>query len=256
MTGVQTCALPIYELVPEDSRAALDIYEVIERLVDTGEWLEVQRDFAKNIVVGFARISGMVVGIVANQPAYKAGCLDIDSSDKAARFIRFCNAFNVPLVNLVDVPGFMPGLAQERGGIIRHGAKMLFAYAAASVPKITVIIRKAYGGAYLAMCSKDMGADFVFAWPCAEIAVMGAESAAKIIYRKEIEEAEDKKSREAELVKEYRERFATPYQAASRDMVTDVIEPSETRMRVSQALRISLTKRVSRPAKKHGLIPL
>jgi len=244
------------ELVPDDPKAAYDVHAVIERLVDAGQWLEVQREFARSIVIGFARISGMVVGIVANQPVYKAGCLDIDSSDKAARFIRFCNAFNVPLVNLVDVPGFMPGLAQERGGIIRHGAKMLFAYAAATVPKITVIMRKAYGGAYLAMCSKDMGADFIFAWPCAEIAVMGAESAAKIIYRKEIEEAEDQKRKEAELVQSYREHFATPYQAASRDMITDVIEPSETRVRVALALRISLTKRVSRPAKKHGLIPL
>ncbi len=244
------------ELVPDDSRAGFDVYTVIERLVDTDQWLEVHRDFARNIVVGFGRIAGMVVGLVANQPAHKAGCLDIDSSDKAARFIRFCNAFNVPLVNLVDVPGFMPGLAQERGGIIRHGAKMLFAYAAATVPTITVIMRKAYGGAYLAMCSKDMGADFIFAWPCAEIAVMGAESATKIIYKKEIEEAEDHKSKEAELVKSYRNQFATPYQAASRDMITDVIEPAETRSRVATALRISLTKRMTRPAKKHGLIPL
>ena len=244
------------ELVPEDPKISFDVYLVIERLLDPGQWLEVQHDFARNIVVGFGRINGMVVGLVANQPAYKAGCLDIDSSDKAARFIRFCNAFNVPLVNLVDVPGFMPGLAQERGGIIRHGAKMLFAYAAATVPKITLIMRKAYGGAYLAMCSKDMGADFIFAWPCAEIAVMGAESAARIIYKKEIEEAEDQTTREAELVQSYRDQFATPYQAASRDMITDVIEPAETRARVAQALRISLTKRVSRPAKKHGLIPL
>jgi propionyl-CoA carboxylase beta chain len=244
------------ELLPDDPKSGFDIYGVIERLLDPGQWLEVQSGFARNIVVGFGRIHGMVVGIVANQPAYKAGCLDIDSSDKAARFIRFCNAFNVPLVNLVDVPGFMPGLAQERGGIIRHGAKMLFAYAAATVPKITVIMRKAYGGAYLAMCSKDMGADFIFAWPCAEIAVMGAESAARIIYKKEIEEAEDQQTKEAELVKSYRAQFATPYQAASRDMITDVIEPSETRARVAQSLRISLTKRVSRPAKKHGLIPL
>lgn len=243
-------------LVPDDPKYSFDVYQVIERLVDQGQWLEVQREFARNIIVGFGRISGMVVGIVANQPAFKAGCLDIDSSDKSARFIRFCNAFNVPLVNLVDVPGFMPGLAQERGGIIRHGAKMLFAYAAATVPKITVIMRKAYGGAYLAMCSRDMGADFIFAWPCAEIAVMGAESAARIIYKKEIEEAEDHVIKEAELVQSYREQFATPYQAASRDMITDVIEPAETRARVSQALRISLTKRVSRPAKKHGLIPL
>lgn len=244
------------ELVPDDPKAAFDVYTVIDRLVDPGQWLEVHRDFARNIVVGFARISGMVTGIVANQPNFKAGCLDIDSSDKAARFIRFCNAFNIPLVNLVDVPGFMPGLAQERGGIIRHGAKMLFAYAAATVPKITVIMRKAYGGAYLAMCSKDMGADFIFAWPCAEIAVMGAESAARIIYKKEIEAAPDRSRKAAELIRFYREHFATPYQAASRDMVTDVIEPSETRARVSLALRVSLTKRVSRPAKKHGLIPL
>jgi propionyl-CoA carboxylase beta chain len=244
------------ELVPDDPKVSFNVYHVIERLLDPGQWLEVQREFAKNIVIGFGRINGMVVGLVANQPAYKAGCLDIDSSDKAARFIRFCNAFNVPLVNLVDVPGFMPGLLQERGGIIRHGAKMLFAYAAATVPKITLIMRKAYGGAYLAMCSKDMGADFIYAWPCAEIAVMGAESAARIIYKKEIEEAEDHTTKEAELVQSYREQFATPYQAASRDMITDVIEPAETRARVAQALRISLTKRVSRPAKKHGLIPL
>lgn len=244
------------ELIPDDSKSAYDVHKVIERLLDPGQWLEVQRDFAQNIVVGFGRINGMVVGIVANQPSCKAGCLDIDSSDKAARFIRFCNAFNIPLVNLVDVPGFMPGLAQERGGIIRHGAKMLFAFAAATVPKITVIMRKAYGGAYLAMCSKDMGADFVFAWPCAEIAVMGAESAAKIIYKKEIAEAEDKKSKEKELVQSYRKLFATPYQAASRNMISDVIEPSETRSRVSLALQTSLTKRVARPAKKHGLIPL
>jgi len=244
------------EIVPDEVKSGFDVYGVIARLLDEGEWLEVHREFAKNLVVGFGRINGMVVGLVANQPAYKAGCLDIDSSDKGARFIRFCNAFNVPIVSLVDVPGFMPGLAQERGGIIRHGAKMLFAYAAATVPKITVIMRKAYGGAYLAMCSKDMGADFIFAWPCAEIAVMGAEGATKIIYRKEIEEAENHKTKEAELVKSYRNLFATPYQAASRDMITDVIEPSETRARVAQALRISLTKRVSRPAKKHGLIPL
>lgn len=243
-------------LVPDDPKSAYDVYQVIERLLDPGQWLEVQRDFARNIVVGFGRINGMVTGVVANQPACKAGCLDIDSSDKAARFIRFCNAFNIPLLNLVDVPGFMPGLAQERGGIIRHGAKMLFAYAAATVPKITVIMRKAYGGAYLAMCSKDMGADVIFAWPCAEIAVMGAESAARIIYKKEIEAAPDRSQKAAELIRFYREHFATPYQAASRDMVTDVIEPAETRSRVAQALRISLTKRVTRPAKKHGLIPL
>lgn len=243
-------------LVPEDTKSGFDVYQVIERLLDKGQWLEVQREFAKNIVVGFGRVDGMVVGVIANQPAFKAGCLDIDSSDKGARFIRFCNAFNIPILSLVDVPGFMPGLAQERGGIIRHGAKMLFAYAAATVPKITVIMRKAYGGAYLAMCSKDMGADYVYAWPSAEVAVMGAEGAARIIYKREIESAADPKAKEAELIKMYREKFASPYQAAENNMITDVIEPSETRFKVSLALRYSLTKRATRPPKKHGLIPL
>ena len=197
-----------------------------------------------------------MVGIIANQPAVKAGTLDIDSSDKGARFIRFCNIFNVPLVTLVDIPGFMPGLAQERGGIIRHGAKMLFAYAAATVPKITVIMRKAYGGAYLAMCSKDMGADLVYAWPCAEIAVMGAEGAAKILFKREIAAAEDPKAKEAELAADYRRKFASPYEAASKGMITDVIEPAQTRGIVALALRNTLSKRETRPAKKHGNIPL
>ena len=213
-------------------------------------------DWARNIVVGFARIQGIVAGIVANNPAVKAGTLDIDSSDKGARFIRFCNVFNIPLVTLVDIPGFMPGLQQERGGIIRHGAKMLFAYAAATVPKITVILRKAYGGAYLAMCSGDMGADFVFAWPTAEIAVMGADGAVKILYKREIAAAKDPKAREAELAAEYREKFCSPYAAAGKAMITDVIAPSETRARVSLALRNTLTKRENRPPKKHGTIPL
>lgn len=244
------------ELTPEDTKTALDVSKVIAHLVDGGDFLEVQREFAKNIIVGFARIEGMVVGIVANQPMVKAGTLDVDSSDKGARFIRFCNAFNIPLVSLVDIPGFMPGLAQERGGIIRHGAKMLFAYAAATVPKITVILRKAYGGAYLAMCSKDLGADFVFAWPTAEIAVMGAEGAVRVIYKKEIESASDPKAKEAELIARYRKEFSSPYQAAEHGMITDVIAPSETRSRVALALRIGLTKRVTRPPKKHGLIPL
>ena len=243
-------------LLPPEIKSPLDVTKVIDRLVDRGEFLEVQRDFAKNIIVGFARIDGMVVGIVANQPLVKAGTLDVDSSDKGARFIRFCNAFNVPLVSLVDIPGFMPGLAQERGGIIRHGAKMLFSYAAATVPKITVILRKAYGGAYLAMCSKDMGADVVFAWPTAEIAVMGAEGAVQIVYKKELEAAEDPKARAAELMDQYRRDFASPYQAAEHGMITDVIAPSETRTRVAMALRVLLTKRLTRPPKKHGLIPL
>ena len=244
------------ELVPEDIKSPLNVMKVIACLVDGGDFLEVQRDFAKNLIVGFARFDGMVVGIIANQPMVKAGTLDVDSSDKGARFIRFCNAFNIPLVTLVDIPGFMPGLAQERGGIIRHGAKMLFSYAAATVPKITVILRKAYGGAYLAMCSKDMGADFVFAWPTAEIAVMGAEGAVRVIYKKEIEAAADPKAKEAELIAMYRKEFASPYQAAEHGMINDVIAPSETRSRVSLALRVGLSKRLTRPPKKHGLIPL
>jgi methylmalonyl-CoA carboxyltransferase large subunit len=185
-----------------------------------------------------------------------AGSLDINASDKASRFIRFCNAFNIPLVTLVDVPGFMPGIEQEYGGIIRHGAKMLFAYSAATVPKITVILRKCYGGAYLAMCSKDLGADRVFAWPTAEVAVMGAEGAAGIVFRKEITEATDKKAKKAELVELYREAFANPYVAAGRRLVDSVIEPSLTRQSISQALEYLQTKRELRPQKKHGLIPL
>jgi propionyl-CoA carboxylase beta chain len=248
--------LGMNELVPEDPKAPIDVLKVIARLVDDGDFLEVQRDWAKNIVVGFARIQGLVVGIVANQPTVKAGTLDIDSSDKGARFIRFCNCFNVPIVSLVDIPGFMPGVAQERGGIIRHGAKMLFAYAAATVPKITIIMRKSYGGAYLAMCSKDMGADLVFAWPCAEIAVMGADGAVNILYKKEIAAAEDKAAKAKELAAEYREKFASPYEAAAKAVITDVIEPAETRGVVAMALRTTLSKRETRPPKKHGNIPL
>jgi len=243
-------------LVPEDSKLPLDVSKVISRLVDGGDFLEVQALFAKNMIVGFGRIQGIVVGIIANNPMVKAGTLDIDSSDKAARFIRFCNAFNIPIVTLVDVPGFMPGVQQERGGIIRHGAKMLFAYAAATVPKITVILRKAYGGAYLAMCNRDMGADVVIAWPTAEIAVMGAEGATKILFKREITSAKDPKAKEAELVADYRAKFCTPYSAAKKGMITDVILPSETRAKVTLALRSTLTKRETRPAKKHGTMPL
>lgn len=244
------------ELVPADPKHPIDVLKVIARLVDDGDFLEVQKDFAKNIVVAFARIQGIVTGIIANQPMVKAGTLDIDSSDKGARFIRFCNVFNIPIVTLVDVPGFMPGIAQERGGIIRHGAKMLFAYAAATVPKITVILRKAYGGAYLAMCSRDMGADLVFAWPCAEIAVMGAEGAVKILYKREIAEASDPKAKEKQLADDYRAKFASPYEAASKAMITDVISPDQTRSVVAMGLRNTLNKRETRPPKKHGNIPL
>lgn len=243
-------------LVPADAKTPMDVLKIIARIVDNGEFLEVQRDWAKNIVIGFARFQGIVAGIIANQPMVKAGTLDIDTSDKAARFIRFCNAFNIPIVSLVDVPGFLPGVQQERGGIIRHGAKMLFAYAAATVPKITIIMRKAYGGAYLAMCSSDMGADMVFAWPCAEIAVMGAEGAVQILYKKELATAADPKARQQELVKEYRDKFCTPYESAGRSLITDVIDPSETRAVISRALRYTLTKRETRPPKKHGTIPL
>ena len=243
-------------LVPEDPKAPLDVLKVIELLVDDGDFLEVQKDFAKNLVVGFGRVQGIVVGIIANQPAVKAGTLDIDSSDKGARFIRLCNVFNIPVVTLVDVPGFMPGVAQERGGIIRHGAKMLFAYAAATVPKITVIMRKAYGGAYLAMCSRDMGADFVYAWPCSEIAVMGAEGAVGVLYKKEIAAAAEPKKKAAQLAAEYREKFSSPYEAAAKAMINDVIEPAQTRGLVAMALRNTLSKRETRPPKKHGNIPL
>ena len=246
----------MYDIIPDDAKKPLDVKKVIDRLVDGGEFLEVQKDFAANIIVGYGRIDGVVVGIIANQPTFKAGTLDIDASDKSSRFIRFCNAFNIPLVTLVDVPGFLPGAAQEKGGIIRHGAKMLFAYAAATVPKITVILRKAYGGAYLAMCSQDMGADKVYAWPTAEIAVMGAEGAANILYKNEIAKAKDPEARRKELIVEYRNRFASPYMAAERGMIDDVIDPAMTRSKISMALRNTLNKRVTRPPKKHGLIPL
>src|ERR1700722_532607 len=204
----------ITALIPEDSSRPMDTRIVITRLVDDGDFLEVHASFAENIIVGFARIEGMVVGIVANQPAVRAGALDIDASDKGARFIRFCNAFNIPLVTLGDVPGFLPGIEQERGGIIRHGAKLLFAYASATVPKVTVILRKAYGGSYLAMCSQEMGADFVFAWPSAEIAVMGAEGAVNVLFRRELNAAPDRRAKAAELAAAYRAEFTSPYLSA------------------------------------------
>jgi methylmalonyl-CoA carboxyltransferase 12S subunit len=244
------------EVVPADAKKGYDVRQVITGVVDFGDFLEVQAGYAMNIVVGFARITGRTVGVIANQPAVQAGVLDINASSKASRFIRFCNAFNIPLLTFVDVPGFLPGVQQEYGGIIRHGAKMLFAYSAATVPKITVILRKSYGGAYLAMCGKDLGADRVFAWPTAEIAVMGAEGAAEIVFRKEIHEAEDKKARRKELIEKYREAFSNPYVAAGRRLVDDVIEPSTTRRHVAHALEYLHTKRELRPAKKHGLIPL
>lgn len=246
----------IDELIPESSKSPFDVKKVIERLSDDGRFLEVQRDFAANIVVGFGRIGGIVVGYVANQPMVKAGALDIDAADKASRFIRQCDTFNIPLVTLVDVPGFLPGVHEEQRGIIRHGAKMLFAYGASTVPKLTVIMRKAYGGAFLAMCSRDMGADMVLAWPTAEIAVMGAEGAVGVLYRHELKDADDPKARAAELAAEYRDEFASPYLSAGKMFIHDIIEPSQTRSRLALALRSLLSKREQRPQKKHGNIPL
>jgi methylmalonyl-CoA carboxyltransferase large subunit len=244
------------EVVPVDPKLAYDVRAVITRVVDHQDFLEIQPGFAANLVIGFGRLQGRTVGIVANQPSVLAGVLDINASDKAARFVRFCNAFNIPLLTFVDVPGFLPGVEQERGGIIRHGAKLLFAYSAATVPKITVVLRKAYGGAYIAMCCKGLGADRVVAWPTAEIAVMGAEGAAEIVFRREIDAAEDKNARRKELVEEYRETFANPFVAAGRRLVDDVIEPAETRRYLAQALECLHGKRELRPPKKHGLIPL
>ena len=243
-------------LIPEEIGEPLDTRAVIDRLVDGGRFLEIHGGWAGNLIVGFGRIEGIVVGIVANQPQVRAGALDIDASDKASRFVRTCNIFNIPLVTLVDVPGFLPGVEQERGGIIRHGAKMLYAYAAATVPKLTVILRKAYGGAYLAMCALEMGADFVYAWPTAEIAVMGAEGAIKVLHRRELKEAEDPAALAAELAANYRRDVASPYLSASHGYITDVIEPAETRWMLALSLRKALTKRELRPPKKHGNNPM
>ena len=243
-------------VVPTDPKIAYDVRAVISRIVDYQDFLEIQSGFAANIVIGFGRLQGRPVGIIANQPCVMAGALDIDASDKSARFVRFCNAFSIPLLTFVDVPGFLPGVEQERGGIIRHGAKLLFAYSASTVPKITVVLRKAYGGAYIAMCSKGLGADRVVAWPTAEIAVMGAEGAAEIVFRREIDGADDQDASRKELVNEYRETFANPYVAAGRRLVDDIIEPAETRKYLAEALESLHTKRELRPQKKHGLIPL
>jgi propionyl-CoA carboxylase beta chain len=243
-------------LIPDNPGKAYDIKHVIERVVDDGEFLEIQPYFAENIVCGFARLGGQSVGIVGNQPRSLAGVLDIDSSTKAARFVRTCDAFNVPLVTFVDVPGFLPGTSQEWGGIIRHGAKLLYAYAEATVPKLAVITRKAYGGAYDVMSSKHIRADFNFAWPTAEVAVMGPEGAVNIVFRNELVEAEDPEARRAELIADYRERFANPYTAAERGYVDDVIEPRRTRPVLIDALRTASTKRERRPQRKHGNIPL
>ena len=244
------------DIIPVDPKKGYDVRTVISGVADRGDLLEIQAGYAPNIVIGFVRILGYSVGIIANQPAELSGAININAANKAARFIRFCNAFNIPIVTFVDVPGYLPGVEQEHGGIIRNGAKLLFAYSAATVPKIQVILRKSYGGAHLAMCSRDLGADCVLAWPTAEVAVMGAEGAVEIVFRKEMDEAEDKSARRAELIETYRDVFATPYVAAGRRLVDDIIEPENTRRHLAQALEYLRNKRELRPAKKHGLIPL
>ncbi|WP_099351823.1 acyl-CoA carboxylase subunit beta [Fredinandcohnia onubensis] len=244
------------EIIPFDAVRPYDVRKVINQVVDADTFMEVHKDFAKNIVVGFARVKGEVVGLVCNQPKYMAGGLDIDSSDKASRFIRFCDSFNIPLITFEDVTGFFPGVKQEHGGIIRHGAKILYAYSEATVPKLTVILRKAYGGAYVALNSKSIGADLVFAWPNAEIAVMGPQGAANIIFAREINESDNPEQTRAQKIEEYREKFANPYVAASQGMVDDVIDPRETRIKIIQALEMLRNKKETRPNKKHGNIPL
>jgi len=250
-------SVSLTDIVPSNSKSSYDVKQVIASIFDEDSFFEIHKDFAANIVVGFARLDGDTIGIVANQSQVIAGSLEIDSSDKAARFIRFCDCFNIPIVTLVDVPAFMPGRNQEHGGIIRHGAKMLFAYSEATVPKISVIMRKAYGGAYIAMNSKGLAADIVYAWPIAEIAVMGASGAVSIIGRKAIEAAEDKTAKREELIEEYNEKFMNPYVAAARGFVDEVIKPDETRRKITCALNLLKEKKpVNMPYKKHGNIPL
>jgi acetyl-CoA carboxylase carboxyltransferase component len=243
-------------LIPDSAKEPYDMHEVIRRVVDDGEFFEVFPFWAMNVVVGFARLGGRSVGVIANQPKVLAGTLDIESAEKASRFVRFCDAFNIPIVTFVDVPGFLPGTQQEYGGIIRHGAKLLYAFAEATVPRLTVITRKAYGGAYLVMNSKHLRADVSFAWPTAEIAVMGPDGAVNIVFKKELEKAADPEGRRAELIADYQQKFATPYVAAERGFVDDVIEPAETRPRLVRALRMLSSKRESVPARKHGNVPL
>lgn len=243
-------------VVPENPREAYDVKDIIKMVADNGEFLEVQPHFAKNMVTGFCRINGRAVGIIANQPKIYAGSLDIDASDKAGRFIRFLDSFNMPIVTFVDTPGFLPGVSQEHGGIIRHGAKLLYAYSEASVPKITTILRKAYGGAYIAMGSQHLGSDMVFSWPNAEIAVMGPEGAANIIFSKAIRESQNPEQMRKMMIDDYKDTFANPYVAASRGYIEAVIDPADTRMKIANALEILENKVEGRPNKKHGNIPL
>ncbi len=244
------------EIIPEGANKPYDMLDVITKIVDNGDFLEIQKHFAKNIIIGLGRLNGGTVGIVANQPKFMAGALDVNSSDKAARFVRFCDAFNIPVITFTDVPGYLPGVGQEHNGVIRHGAKLLYSFSEATVPKINVILRKAYGGAYIAMNSKHLGADMVLAWPSAEIAVMGPDGAANIIFRKEIQSAENPVEARTAKIEEYRSKFSNPYVAASRGYVDDVIEPATTRIRLINALEMLSSKRENRPAKKHGNIPL
>lgn len=243
-------------IIPDSPNKAYDVKDIIRSLVDDGDFMEYQELFAPNIVTGYARLNGQTIGIVANQPRVMAGSLDINASDKAGKFIRTCDAYNIPLLSIEDVPGFLPGTSQEYGGIIRHGAKMLYAFSEATVPKITLITRKAYGGSYIAMCSKELGADMVLAWPTAEIAVMGPDGAANIIFKKDIDAADDPVKARAEKIQEYKDEFATPYKAAERGYVDDVIEPAHTRIRLIDALDMLSSKKEQRPPKKHGNIPL
>jgi acetyl-CoA carboxylase carboxyltransferase component len=245
----------IEKIVPDDPTLPYDVKDVIRAIVDNSDFFEIQELYAKNIVIGFGRMGGRTIGFVANQPLEMAGVLDVDSSDKAARFIRYCDAFNIPIITFVDLPGYLPGVDQEHAGVIRHGAKVLYAYSEATVPKLTVIIRKAYGGGYIAMASRHLRADFVYAWPGAEIAVMGPEGAANIIFRKEILSAKDPDEMRKKKVQEYKEKFANPYVAASRGYVDAVIEPGETRKILMHSLEISENKDISMPDKKHGLPP-
>jgi acetyl-CoA carboxylase carboxyltransferase component len=243
-------------IIPDSPNKPYDIRDVISRIFDDGDYFELQPLYARNIVTCFARLGGRTVGVIANQPKELAGVLDINASDKASRFIRICDSFNIPLVTLADTAGYLPGVGQEHGGVIRHGAKLLYAYSEASVPKLTVIIRKAYGGAYIAMCSRHLGADQVLAWPSAEIAVMGPDGAANIIFKKEIDESADPAATRKDKIEEYKRSFANPYKAAARGYVDDVIDPAETRARLASALTMLLGKRESRPAKKHGNTPV
>jgi acetyl-CoA carboxylase carboxyltransferase component len=244
------------ELVPADVRKSYNVVNVIKRLVDGGDFLDIKPRYARNMVVGFGRLDGHSVGFVANQPNWMAGAIDVDASDKAARFIRFCDAFNIPIVTLVDVPGFMPGVAQERTGIIRHGAKLLFAYSEATVPKITLYLRKGYGGAKQAMCTRELGADQLLVWPGVELAVMGAEAAVNVLYRREIEAAQDPDATRREKIAEFNERFSGPFDALSKQFAHAAIRPSETRARLISALRLLAGKQETRPNKKHSVMPV